>query len=142
FDARDSAGDRADDAVLSAAAYREGRGRWFGSLHPSDAHGPCDPPPPYRDTFQSADAEPLEVAGLCGNPDFNSMKLTPGQARFLSDRYDEDVRRVDDALAKLFAAFDELDLWKDTLVIVTADHGEEFLEHGQIRHERTLQREV
>jgi arylsulfatase A-like enzyme len=70
------------------------------------------------------------------------MQLTPGQARYLSDRYDENVRRVDDALAKLFGALDALDLWKDTVVIVTSDHGEEFLEHGQVGHERTLSAEA
>jgi arylsulfatase A-like enzyme len=42
----------------------------------------------------------------------------------------------------LFAALDALDLWKSTIVIVTSDHGEEFLEHGQIGHERTLSAEA
>ena len=130
------------EQALEFVRFREAKGPWFGFLHTYDVHCPYDPPPPYAGTFHSDGAEPLEVAGLCGNPDFNAMALTAGQARYLSDRYDEDVRRVDDALAQLFAALDALDLWRDTIVIVTADHGEEFLEHGQIGHERTLSREV
>ena len=142
FHAEDRDIDAAVELVLQYVRHRTPRGPWFGFLHTYDVHCPYDPPPPYAGTFRSPEAEPIEVAGRCGNPHFNAMTLTPGQARFLSDRYDEDVRRVDDALAHLFAALDELDLWKNTVVIVTSDHGEEFLEHGQIGHERTLSREA
>jgi len=142
FHAQDQDVGRSVEQVLEYVRHRRERGPWFGFLHTYDVHCPYDPPPPYRDRFSSEGAEAIEVAGRCGNPDFNAMQLTAGQARFLSDRYDEDVRRVDDALGVLFAAFDELDLWKDTVVIVTSDHGEEFLEHGQIGHERTVGREV
>ena len=142
FHPLDREADRAVEAVLQYVRHRRGQGPWFGFLHTYDVHCPYDPPPPYAGTFQSPGAEPIAVEGRCGNPDFNALALTPGQALTLSDRYDEDVRRVDDALALLLKAFDELDLWKDTILIVTSDHGEEFLEHGQIGHERTLSREV
>jgi arylsulfatase A-like enzyme len=124
------------------ARHRSGRGPWFGFLHTYDVHCPYDPPPPYAGTFRSAGAAPIEVAGRCGNPHFNALGTTPAQARYLSDRYDEDVRRVDDALATLFATLDELGLWDETVVIVTSDHGEEFLEHGRIGHEGTLSPEA
>jgi arylsulfatase A-like enzyme len=142
FHARDQDIDRAVEQVLEYVRHRRDKGPWFGFLHTYDVHCPYDPPPPYAGRFASSEAEPIEVAGRCGNPHFNSMQVTPGQARFLSDRYDEDLRRVDDALAVLFAGFDALELWKDTVVIVTSDHGEEFLEHGRIGHERTLSEEV
>jgi arylsulfatase A-like enzyme len=142
FHAGDVEVDRAVERVLEYVRHRQGKGPWLGFLHTYDVHCPYDPPPPYAGTFESPGAEPIEVAGRCGNPDYNALALTGGQARYLSDRYDEDVRRVDDALARLFAAFDELGLWEDTVLIVTSDHGEEFLEHGQIGHERTLNPEV
>jgi arylsulfatase A-like enzyme len=142
FHARDVDVERAVEHVLEYVRHRRDRGPWFGFLHTYDVHCPYDPPPSHAGRFASEGAEPLEVAGRCGNPDFNALALTAGQARFLSDRYDEDVRRVDDALARVFAAFDALDLWRDTLLIVTSDHGEEFLEHGRIGHERSLEREV
>ncbi len=142
FQAGDQDIGHAVEQVLDYVRHRLDEGPWFGFLHTYDVHCPYDPPPAYAGRFTSSEAEPIEVAGRCGNPHFNAQPLTPGQARYLSDRYDEDVRRVDDALAKLFAAFDALDLWKNTVVIVTSDHGEEFLEHGQIGHERTLSEEV
>jgi arylsulfatase A-like enzyme len=142
FHAADQDIERGVDVVLQYVRHRTEKGPWFGFLHTYDVHCPYDPPPPYAGRFQSEGAEPIEVAGRCGNPHFNATKPSPGQARFLSDRYDEDARRVDDALARLFAALDELDLWDETVVIVTSDHGEEFLEYGQIGHERTLSPEV
>ncbi|HEX6881796.1 MAG TPA: sulfatase [Planctomycetota bacterium] len=142
FHAQDRDVERAVEAVLEYVRHRAGKGPWLGFLHTYDVHCPYDPPEPYRGRYASPEAEPIEVEGRCGNPDFNAAGVTPGQARFLADRYDEDVRRVDDALGKLFAALDALDLWDETVVIVTSDHGEEFLEHGQIGHERTLSREV
>lgn len=142
FHAQDRDIDAAVEMALEYVRHRRDKGPWFGFLHTYDVHCPYDPPEPYAGTFRSPEAEPIEVAGRCGNPHFNSIPVTAGQARFLADRYDEDLRRVDDALAQLFAELTELDLWKDTIVIVTSDHGEEFLEHGQIGHERTLSREV
>jgi arylsulfatase A-like enzyme len=142
FHARDQDLERAVEQVLEYVRFRDPEGPWFGFLHTYDVHCPYDPPAPYHGTFASADAEPIEVEGRCGNPHFNALELSPGQMRYLSDRYDEDVRRADDALARLFAALDELELWERTLVIVTSDHGEEFGEHGQIGHERSLHREV
>lgn len=142
FHTKDLEIDAAVETTLEYVRHRTGQGAWFGFLHTYDVHCPYDPPALYAGTFTSEDAEPIEVAGRCGNPHFNALGVTPGQARYLADRYDEDLRRVDDALAQLFAALDELDLWKSTIVIVTSDHGEEFLEHGQIGHERTLSREA
>ncbi len=142
FHAQDQDFERTVEQALEYIRHRTPQGPWFGFLHTYDVHCPYDPPAPYAGMFSSPLAEPIEVAGRCGNPHFNSLALTAGQMRFLSDRYDEDVRRTDDALAGLFAALDELDLWKNTVVIVTSDHGEEFGEHGQIGHERTLQRQV
>lgn len=132
------------DCVQEATEYighREDRGPWFGFLHTYDVHCPYDPPEPWFSKFRSPESEAIEVAGLCGNPHFNGMDLSPQQVAFLSDRYDGGVRWVDDALAKLFAYLDATNAWEDTIVIVLSDHGEEFYDHGQIGHERTLYRE-
>ncbi len=54
-------------------------------------------------------------------------------------RYDSEIRFVDERLRELAAAL----AWKEnTILVVTADHGEEFLEHGQTGHGKTLYNEV
>jgi hypothetical protein len=56
--------------------------------------------------------------------------------------YDGEIRWVDDHIAKLVELVDELGLTETTAIIVTADHGDEFFEHGFKGHTRTLYREV
>jgi arylsulfatase A-like enzyme len=54
-------------------------------------------------------------------------------------RYDSEIRFVDERLRELFA---ELSWDENTILVITADHGEEFLEHGQTGHGKTLYNEV
>jgi arylsulfatase A-like enzyme len=53
--------------------------------------------------------------------------------------YDQEVRSTDLLLAPLMA---ELERRRDTIVIISADHGEEFFEHGGREHGHTLYDEV
>jgi arylsulfatase A-like enzyme len=53
----------------------------------------------------------------------------------LVDRYDSSINYTDQSLRALFS---RLDLESDALVIVTADHGEAFFEHGNYAHGQTL----
>jgi arylsulfatase A-like enzyme len=57
----------------------------------------------------------------------------PAKARYLSE-----FRRVDDALDDLFAGLDERGLLDDAVLILAADHGEEFGEHGGRYHGTTV----
>ncbi|MGH7286805.1 MAG: sulfatase-like hydrolase/transferase, partial [Myxococcota bacterium] len=54
--------------------------------------------------------------------------------RELIDHYDAGIRIVDDALGRVVAALEQRGLLERTILIVTADHGEEFLEHGRFLH--------
>ncbi len=49
--------------------------------------------------------------------------------------YDSEIRYLDEHIEKLF---EELQLDDETMVILTADHGEEFLDHGQWEHGQSL----
>lgn len=53
------------------------------------------------------------------------------------DRYDAEAAASDRALGMLLAGLEELGLRDEAIVVVTADHGEEFGEHGARRHSRT-----
>jgi arylsulfatase A-like enzyme len=55
---------------------------------------------------------------------------------------DGEDRSTDDWLGRLFDVLREIDVWQDTAVIVTADHGEEFFEHGKKGHRKSLYDEV
>ena len=48
--------------------------------------------------------------------------------------YEAEIRFCDAQLRRLFRRLDSDPAWQNTLVVVTADHGEEFLEHGFVIH--------
>src|SRR5690606_32439787 len=50
------------------------------------------------------------------------------------ERYDGEVAFVDHHVGRFLDALEKLSLSKNTIVIVTSDHGEAFGEHGMIRH--------
>jgi len=58
------------------------------------------------------------------------------------DRYDSEIKRADQELGDVLAELAERRLQRSTIVIVTADHGEEFRDHGGLFHTRKLYREL
>ena len=131
--------------VREAQTYitdREPYGPWFAFLHTYDIHCPYDPAEPYRSLFQSEGRLEADIDGKCGNPWLNEMHLTPEQVLFVKDRYDGGIREVDAALEGLLRFLEDSGRFEDTVIVITSDHGEEFLEHGQIGHERSVQREL
>jgi arylsulfatase A-like enzyme len=68
--------------------------------------------------------------------------LTAEEVEFLESVYDEEIRFTDAGIGRLLDALEELGLDDDTLVVVTADHGEEFFGRGWLGHTRTLYEEV
>lgn len=52
------------------------------------------------------------------------------------DRYDCEISKVDSAIGKIVSFVDEA--YPNSIIIVTADHGEEFNEHGGLYHGTTL----
>jgi arylsulfatase A-like enzyme len=68
--------------------------------------------------------------------------MTGDEVGVLLDRYDEEIRFADAGIGRLLARLGELGLDDDTLIIVLADHGEEFHGRGWVGHTRTLYDEV
>jgi len=58
------------------------------------------------------------------------------------DLYDAAVAYTDFELGRLFDGMREHDLYEDSLIVVTADHGEEFWEHGSVFHGQSLYEEL
>ncbi len=102
-----------------------------------DPHFDFRPPPPYDEMFVGEGDEPMDASSFDTNP-----AIHPYMARerldWIRAQYAGEVRWTDDHLGRLFAALRERGLWDDTLVILTADHGEEFFEHGAKGHKKNL----
>jgi hypothetical protein len=61
----------------------------------------------------------------------------PGDREKLLSLYDEDVARMDGEIGGVLAALERRGITGRTIVVFTADHGEELLEHGWVGHAST-----
>jgi len=61
-------------------------------------------------------------------------KADRGMLGPLGDVYDAEVRDLDRSLAALFAGLEARGVLENAIIVVTSDHGEEFLEHVRIGH--------
>ncbi|HET8644558.1 MAG TPA: sulfatase, partial [Vicinamibacteria bacterium] len=128
--------DRAIDLI-----DRVGDRPFFLFLHFYDPHWHYDPPPETLRLFETGYA-----GTLSGNwRDFSTRtreNLAPADLAHLLALYDGEIRYTDDQLGRVLDHLKARGLDKTTLVAVTSDHGEEFLEHGSWEHQKTLYEEV
>ena len=111
--------------------------RFFMFLHFFDPHDPYDPPAPYNTMFC-----PFGEKGCLKKEHKSPIKAFLGERRRPTENdieaaialYDGEVRFVDEQLSFLFERLKELDLWDNTMIVVTSDHGEEFWDHGSLSH--------
>jgi arylsulfatase A-like enzyme len=68
--------------------------------------------------------------------------MPPAQLGWLLSQYAGEIRWTDEHLGRFFALLESAGLWDDALVIVTADHGEEFFDHGAKGHKNNLHAET
>jgi len=62
------------------------------------------------------------------------FEITDRDIQHLVDLYDDEIRYFDGVFRRLIKNLEDRDLLDNTLIIISSDHGEEFLEHGHIKH--------
>ncbi len=115
----------------------------FLMLHLMDPHLDYDPPASARGRWSGE--PPPSVADRPPGEVFEEVRTgrlvaTAAARRHLTDLYDEEVWAVDAALGQLVAGLGER--WARTVLVVTADHGEELWDHGGFEHGHSLLGEV
>ncbi len=117
--------------------------RFLLVLHFFDPHLTYDPHPSVRGAFTSGYRGPLElpVRGF-GDANATWAPADPEDRRFVSGAYDEEVLFVDRQLEHFLAGLEERGLADETLVVLTADHGEELFDHGGFEHGHSLHQEL
>lgn len=60
----------------------------------------------------------------------------------IKNLYKNEITFNDQAFATVRAAFEEMGIWDDTMVVITADHGDEFWEHGSVGHGHNVHQEL
>lgn len=70
------------------------------------------------------------------------LHFNADDVRHLEELYDAQIRQLDAELGRLFAQLSRRGLLEEALIIVTADHGEEFADHGSFEHFITTYQEM
>lgn len=102
---------------------------YFLWVHYFDPHAPYEAQEPWFSAYRR-----LRKDGGQSAPEGAALPTVGGLADFI-DKYDSEINHVDASIRKLFA---ELDLESKSLVVITADHGEAFLEHATLTHGQSL----
>lgn len=129
------------ERALAWLGQRGGERPYFLVLHFFDPHASYHDHPQYE--FADPDYSGWVQGGL--NNDVyreHDAGATDADRAQLAAYYDEEIRAVDDAFGRVLAALRRRPDWDDTLVVFTADHGEELAERGYIGHTQTLYQEL
>ena len=116
--------ERAPAETVNATAFKlikslkEKSRPFFLFLHYMDAHNPYRPPPEYAARYP----QPLK-----------SHDYPPRQAKYMQ-LYDGAIRYLDANLGDLFSYLKQEGLYHKAQIILAADHGEQFKEHGNQGH--------
>lgn len=115
--------------------------KFFLFLHYWDVHYDYIPPPPYDTMFDPDYKGTIDAQ----NYEFNyriRRGMDPRDLFHIIALYDGEIALTDRYIGELLSALKELGIFNRTLIVLTADHGDEFYEHGRKGHMRTLYEEV
>jgi len=127
--------------------------QFFIFLHTFKVHSPYLPPPPYDTMFDPDYSGPIldskeeldQLYKETGNgstfPGYHELfwsridKSNPREVQHVIALYDSGIRHMDEQMfGKLVAKLKEKNIYDETLIVFTSDHGEEFGEHGDFLH--------
>ena len=117
---------------------------FFVFLHTYELHSPYDPEPEDRARLVRPYTGPLP--SRVHPPDYPwgrgaAVRISEDDQRYLSDLYDAEIAYTDRAIGEVLRFLEEHDLARNTLVVLTSDHGEEFGDHGHFGHGFSLYQE-
>ena len=96
-----------------------------------DTHVPYKPPKYFRPEISSSKMSDLNRKLL------SKEEISEEELSQIIKLYDGGIKYVDHSIKSLFDDLNDMNLLEDTIIIITADHGEEFKDHGNFLHIET-----
>lgn len=128
-----------------ALEWLQGRPRepFFLWVHYIDTHAPYDPPARYMPEVEGISEARFNYLRRAFNQLLDdSARVRPADNRTLIALYDGEARGADEAVGQIVAQLERDGLLDRTIVVLTADHGEEFRDHGGFVHGHSLYQEL
>jgi arylsulfatase A-like enzyme len=117
---------------------------FFLYLHLMNVHGPYRAPPEFRLRFLEEPHAEFRFQGRLWKDIVRHGRLdrrgdfTEAHLRDLTARYDGAIAYTDSVLTRFLEELREQGILDRSLLVITADHGEELFDHGGFGHRRTL----
>jgi arylsulfatase A-like enzyme len=133
---------------------------FFVFLHVYDPHSPYKPEAPYNElwvdkrisalfpsyleSFRDRIDDPfLKRFGVPNRSILIESGIDPTKyVAQVTGWYDGSIKAMDAQIARIQTKLDELGIDKSTLLVISSDHGEEFLEHDRMYHGQSLYSEL
>jgi arylsulfatase A-like enzyme len=114
----------------------------FLYMHYMETHTPYAPPQPILQRIFAGRTLPnldkINDRFFMGN----IFPLDENTLAQIEDVYDAEVAAIDEGLRELFGELEKRGFLRNAIVVVTADHGEEIMDHGHMAHKNSLYNEV
>jgi arylsulfatase A-like enzyme len=141
------------DASQAVAFVREFLARdpprpFFLYLHLMNVHGPYRVPPDRqsellgRPPLQGMRYGDALMRGVLRGVASARAQVTTSRVRSLTEQYDTAARYALDRVAEILRLLEHAGVYRDALIVLAGDHGDELFEHGSFGHGATLYREV
>ena len=144
-----NASNTAGSIVNSAIRWMKNRNRsrrFFAYVHLVDPHAPYAAPDKYRFLYAKpqyrGQIRPHMTAALLRDFFFGIRSSNDIDTQRLEQLYNGEVTYNDRHLARLLKALASVGMARNTAVVLTSDHGEEFMDHGGLGHGHTLHEEL
>ena len=107
---------------------------WFCYVDSFDVHQPFHCPEPYASMYTDEDPRDPDLSFWphWGTVDGGQGSIDERNLEFARAQFAGKVTMVDEWFGRLLAVLEERDLWADTAVIVTSDHGYSLGDHGYV----------
>jgi arylsulfatase A-like enzyme len=155
----DSMEDEVDDTVpyIKAGEINKKVSTWLSShtqgvvdykpfflwVHYMDVHEPYVPERKYLDMVDpSIQLNEQEMLALFKDVLLKRDVADRGVVETLKKLYCAHIREIDDGIKEFFEILGRYNILKDSMIIITSDHGDEFGEHGGLSHDGKMYEEL
>lgn len=107
----------------------------FLFVHLGDVHWPYRPAPDFLERFQ---IRPQNTDYLLDKVIQQKAPDGPQEVAQIETLYDAEIAYADEEIGRFFDELKKSGLYDSSLIMVTADHGEAFYEHGRWQHSTLL----
>lgn len=117
--------------------------RFFAYLHYREPHAPYNPPEQWKFKFVDPNYKGniIDSYEVRKQINYGQLQASQGDKDFIQAMYDANLNYGDYQIGQVVQRLKQLGIYDQTIVIIIADHGEAFWEHGYQGHNSQLYQE-